>query len=77
MNEDFVHKVNDNNTENIDLKHKITRFKTNSSGSTSISSKKSLVSPSPTEFNDVLFFDILKKPQWLLPVTEADRHFFK
>jgi hypothetical protein len=24
MNEDFVHKVNDNNTENNDLKHKIT-----------------------------------------------------
>jgi len=65
MNEDFVHKVNDNNTENNDLKHKITinsvdlyrGFKTNGSGSTSSSSKRSLVSPSPpTEFKDIFKF---------------------
>ena len=70
MNEDFVHKVNDNCIEsNDDLKHKITAnrvdlfrgFKTIGSGNTSSSSRRSVVPPpTPTEFKDVLFFDRLK-----------------
>ena len=54
MNEDFVHKVNNSNTESYDdLKHKITAnrvdlfrgFKTIGSGNTSSNSKRSVVPP--------------------------------
>jgi hypothetical protein len=75
MNDELHHKVTANRTDLF------RGFKTISSGSSSSSSssnrKTSNVRVIPTVFRDILFFDRLRKPQWVLPLNEADRHFYK